>query len=62
MLQDSSLFKRQNARPKASISLIMKGNTQLSPEQISGMQRLVAASVPEIDSAYDQLQLLRTDY
>ena len=62
VLPDSSLFKRQNARPKASISLIMKGNTQLSPEQISGMQRLVAASVPEIDSAYDQLQLLRTDY
>ena len=51
VLPDSSLFKRQNARPKASISLIMKGNTQLSPEQISGMQRLVAASVPEIDSA-----------
>jgi len=51
VLPESGLFKRQNAKPKASISLVMKGGNQLQPEQISGIQRLVAASVPEIDAA-----------
>lgn len=48
VLPESGLFKRQNSKPKASISLTMKDNAQLAPEQIAGIQRLVAASVPEI--------------
>lgn len=48
VLPESGLFKRQNAKPKASISLVMKDSAQLAPEQIAGIQRLVAASVPEI--------------
>ena len=48
VLPDSGLFKRQNAKPKASVSLVMKGDSRLQPEQVVGIQRLVAASVPEI--------------
>lgn len=51
VLPDAGLFKRQAAKPKASISLIMKGDSRLQAEQISGIQRLVAASVPEIDAS-----------
>jgi len=51
VLPESGLLKRQNGKPKASISLVMKGNGRLSPEQITGIQRLVAASVPEIEAA-----------
>lgn len=48
VLPDSGLFKRQNSKPKASVSVSMKDGAQLEPEQIIGIQRLVAASVPEI--------------
>lgn len=48
VLPESGLLKRQASKPKASISLVMKGNSALNAEQISGIQRLVAASVPEI--------------
>jgi flagellar M-ring protein FliF len=48
VLPDSGLFKRQNAKPKASVSLVMKGGSKLSSGQVAGIQRLVAASVPEI--------------
>lgn len=49
VLPESGLLKRQAAKPKASISLVMRGGAKLASEQISGIQRLVAASVPEID-------------
>jgi flagellar M-ring protein FliF len=48
VLPESGLFRRQNAQPKASVSLVMKGGAELSPERISGIQRLIAASVPSI--------------
>lgn len=48
VLPDSGLFKRQNAKPKASVSIVMKGDSLLQAEQITGIQRLIAASVPEI--------------
>lgn len=48
VLPDSGLFKRQNSKPKASVSVSMKDGAELEPEQIIGIQRLVAASVPEI--------------
>jgi flagellar M-ring protein FliF len=51
VMPESGLFKKNNVKPKASISLIMKGDSQLSREQVTGIQRLVAASVPEIDPA-----------
>jgi flagellar M-ring protein FliF len=51
VMPDSGLFRKNDTRPKASISLIMKGDSQLSAQQVGGIQRLVAASVPEIDPA-----------
>lgn len=51
VLPESGLFKRQSAKPKASVSVIMKTDAMLNQEQISGIQRLVAASVPEINPA-----------
>lgn len=51
VMPESGLFKRQSAKPKASISLVMRANNRLTPEQVSGIQRLVAASIPEIDSS-----------
>lgn len=51
VLPESGLLKRQSSKPKASISLVMKSTGRLSPEQITGIQRLVAASVPEIEAA-----------
>lgn len=48
VLPETGLFKRQSAQPKASVSLLMKGDAALAADRISGIQRLVAASVPGI--------------
>lgn len=49
-LPDVGLFKKAQSRGKASVSLVMKTGAALSREQIQGIQRLVAASVPEIEA------------
>lgn len=49
VMPESGLFKRQSAKPKASVSVVVRDDEGLSKGQISGIQRLVAASVPEID-------------
>lgn len=49
VLPESGLFKKQKVSPKASVTLVMKPDAQLRPEQVVGIQRLVAASVPEIE-------------
>lgn len=51
VLPESGLFKRRTMKPKASITLALKGDTRLEAEQILGIQRLVAASVPEMQAA-----------
>jgi flagellar M-ring protein FliF len=48
VLPESGLFKKGGTRPKASVTLVTN-NGRLKPEQISGIQRLVAAAVPEIE-------------
>jgi flagellar M-ring protein FliF len=48
VLPEAGLFKNQNSKPKASVSIVMKSGAVLSPEQISGIQRLVAASTSEL--------------
>lgn len=48
VLPESSLFKRKQAKPKASVMIVMKNGLVLMPEQISGIQKLVSASVPEV--------------
>jgi flagellar M-ring protein FliF len=47
-IPEQGLFKKSATKPKASVTLALKNREQLSPQQISGIQRLVAASVPDI--------------
>lgn len=45
---EQGLFKKAVGKAKASVTVTMKPSHQLRPEQITGIQRLVAASVPDI--------------
>lgn len=45
-LPDQGLFKQNAARPKAAITLAMRPGRVLRGDQVSGIQRLVAAAVP----------------
>ena len=47
---EQSLFKKNTTKSKASVTLVMKPGHVLATEQIVGIQRLVAASVPDIVS------------
>jgi len=48
VLPESGLFKRKDAKPKASVTITMKNGLALTPEQVVGIQKLVSASVSEI--------------
>lgn len=50
VLADTGLFKREKIKPKASVSLVLKPGGSLSNEQIIGIQRLVSAAVPKLES------------
>ena len=45
-LPEQGLFKQASSRPKAAITLSLRQGHGLRPEQVSGIQRLVAAAVP----------------
>jgi flagellar M-ring protein FliF len=47
-LPEEGLFKRPNSKPKAAITLSLKAGQALRPDQVSGIQRLVAAAVPGV--------------
>lgn len=49
-LPEEGLFKRGGSKAKAAITLSMKPGESLGPEQVSGIQRLVAAAVPGISA------------
>lgn len=51
VLPERGLFKRKDSTPSASVTVFLKKGNSLSPTQISGIQRLVAAAVPELSSA-----------
>jgi flagellar M-ring protein FliF len=51
VLPESGLLRRTAVRPKASVSLVLRGRERLHPQQVQGIQRLVAAAVPEMDAA-----------
>jgi flagellar M-ring protein FliF len=51
VLPESGLLRKSAAKPKASVTLVVRGAERLSPEQIQGIQRLVAASVAEMEPA-----------
>jgi flagellar M-ring protein FliF len=50
VLAEASIFKRDKVKPKASVSLVLHAGAQLSSDQILGIQRLVAASVPGLEA------------
>jgi len=45
-LPEQGLFKQATSKAKASVSLTLRQDRRLRPEQITGIQRLVAAAVP----------------
>ncbi|KHK58999.1 flagellar M-ring protein FliF [Ralstonia sp. A12] len=47
-LPEQGLFKQASSKAKAAITLTLKQGQVLRPEQITGIQRLVSASVPGI--------------
>jgi flagellar M-ring protein FliF len=47
---EQGLFKKSSSKPKASVTVIMKHGRALAPEQVAGIQRLVAASVPDMQA------------
>lgn len=48
---EATLFKKTQGRTKASVTVTMKSGMSLSRGQVQGIQRLVAASVPDIEVA-----------
>jgi flagellar M-ring protein FliF len=48
ILADNGLFKRNAAKASAAVSLTPQPGREITPTQVRGIQRLVAASVPEI--------------
>lgn len=48
ILADPGLFKRNSAKASAAVSIALQPGELLTPAQVRGIQRLVAASVPEI--------------
>jgi flagellar M-ring protein FliF len=48
---EQGLFKKATSKPKAAVTLVMKQGRILAPDQVTGIQRLVAASVPDILAA-----------
>ena len=51
VLAEAGLLRRPGVRPKASVTLAMNGNAKLRADQVLGIQRLVAAAVPELEPA-----------
>lgn len=49
-LAEQGLFKRDQAKAKAAVTLSFKRGMSLRPDQVAGIQRLVAASVPGIQA------------
>jgi len=47
-LPDQTLFRKDVDKAKASVTVMLKGGQALYAAQVAGIQRLVAASVPEI--------------
>lgn len=47
-LPDQTLFRKDGPKAKASVSVSLKGGQALHADQVAGIQRLIAASVPEV--------------
>lgn len=49
VVPESGFLKKSEKQPKASITVTTKPGHKLAPDQVVGIQRLVAAAVPDID-------------
>lgn len=63
VLPDREIFTKEKKEPSASVFVVMKGSQELSREQVSAIQHIVASAVPELKSnqisiANDKGQLL----
>ena len=47
-LPEQGLFRKDQSKAKASVTIVMQPGQSLSPAQVQGVQRLVGASVPEV--------------
>lgn len=47
-LPEATIFRREQASPKASVAVFVRDGETLTPATVLGIQRLVAASVPEM--------------
>ena len=47
-LPDQTLFRKDGPKAKASVTVSLKGGQSLRADQVTGIQRLIAASVPEV--------------
>lgn len=50
-LPDPTIFRDDRRPPKASVTLIPRPGKEISSDTVRGVQRLVAASTPDLDSA-----------
>ncbi|HWE45794.1 MAG TPA: flagellar basal-body MS-ring/collar protein FliF [Caulobacteraceae bacterium] len=50
-MPEPSIFRDDRRPPKASVALIMHQGANLAPPAVLGIQRLVAAAVPDLDSS-----------
>jgi len=50
-IPEQGLFRQSLSKPKASVTITMRQGGALEPAQVIGIQRLVAASVPDITAA-----------
>jgi flagellar M-ring protein FliF len=50
-IPEQGLFKKATAKAKASVTLTMKPGESMAPDQVAGIQRLVAAAVPDMVGA-----------
>ncbi len=48
-MPESGLFRRASAKPRASVALMTKAGQELPGDTVRGIQRLVAAAVPELE-------------
>ncbi|MES2091031.1 MAG: flagellar basal-body MS-ring/collar protein FliF [Pseudomonadota bacterium] len=48
VLPESGFLRRQAVRPTAAVTVVMEAGAQLNPNQVQGIQKLVAATVPSI--------------
>jgi flagellar M-ring protein FliF len=51
VMPEASLFQKNKTSPSASITLFLKPGAQLDQQQTEGIQRLVSASVPDLEAS-----------